>query len=228
MSLTAAYVALLTGVVVWALLVRKLRARPWEAQLATGDGNVAGGMRMPAAKVGLWIFLAVITSLFALFMSAYAMRMGHGHGGDVHDWHPLAEPGVLWLNTGLLIVGSVAMQWSRMNVARGDAKRTHDALLMGGLLTLAFIAGQLFAWQQLRASSGFTPHDPALAFFYLLTAVHGIHLLGGLAVWTRTLVRMRRKDVELVDLRLSVELCAVYWHYLLLIWLALFTLMLTT
>ena len=228
MSMSAAYVALLTGIVVWALLVRKLRARPWEAQLATGDGNVSEGMRMPPAKVGLWVFLAVITSLFALFMSAYAMRMGHGHVGELHDWHPLAEPGVLWLNTALLIVGSVAMQWSRVNAARGDAKRTHDALLMGGLLALAFVAGQLFAWQQLRSSPGFSPRDPALAFFYVLTAVHGVHMLGGLAVWGKTMIRMRRKDVELIDVRLSIELCTVYWHYLLLIWVALFTLMLTT
>jgi len=226
MSLTAAYFALLTGVVVWALLVRKLRVRPWEAQLAAD--TAPSEVRLPAAKVGLWIFLAVVTSLFSLFMSAYAMRMGHGHGGDVHDWHSLSEPRVLWLNTGMLILGSVAMQWARMNAARGERKRTHDALLVGGLFTVAFLAGQLFAWSELRASAGFTLHDPALAFFYLLTAVHGAHLLGGLVVWARALLRMRLKDTELIDVRLSVDLCAVYWHYLLLIWLALFALLLST
>jgi cytochrome c oxidase subunit 3 len=228
-SLSAAYAALLTGVIVWAVLVRKLRARPWETQLAGDDSGVSSGMRLSAAKVGLWIFLAVITSLFALFMTAYSMRMGHGHGsGEVHDWHSLSEPRVLWLNTGLLILGSIAMQWSRMSAARGDAGRTRDALLMGGLLTCAFLAGQLFAWRELRASAGFTLQDPALAFFYLLTAVHGAHLLGGLVVWAKTWLRMRHKDTELIDIRLSVDLCAVYWHYLLIVWLALFTLLLAT
>jgi cytochrome c oxidase subunit 3 len=226
-SLTAAYVALLTGIFVWAMLVRKLRVRPWETQLATHDSNFSSQFNVPAAKVGLWIFLAIITSLFALFMSAYAMRMGHGHGGDVHDWVPLTEPNVLWLNTGLLICASVAMQWARMNAARGQRKRTHDSLLLGGLLAIAFIAGQLYAWQELRASERFTPRDPALAF-YVLTAVHGIHLLGGLVVWVKTLLRMRRKDIELIDVRLSIDLCTVYWHYLLFIWVALFTLLLTT
>jgi cytochrome c oxidase subunit 3 len=128
----------------------------------------------------------------------------------------------------MLIMSSIAMQWARMNVARGDAGRAYDALLIGGLLTLAFLAGQFFAWRELRASPGFTLSDPALAFFYLLTAVHGAHLLGGLVVWTRTLRRMRDEDIELIDIRLSVDLCAVYWHYLLFIWLALFTLLLAT
>lgn len=227
MSLSAAYVALLTGVLVWAVLVRKLRARPWE-QLSASETSALGAARMPPAKVGLWIFLAVISSLFALFMTAYSMRMGHGHAQDMHDWHPVSEPGVLWLNSGMLVLGSIAMQWARMNVARGERKRTHDSLLIGGLLTLAFLAGQLYAWRELQAAVGFTPQEPALAFFYVLTAVHGAHLLGGLVVWARTLIRMRNKDTELIDIRLSIDLCAVYWHYLLLVWLVLFTLLLAT
>lgn len=227
MSLSAAYVALLTGVLVWAVLVRKLRARPWE-QLSANEARAQGEPRMQPAKVGLWIFLGVISSLFALFMTAYAMRMGHGHAQDMHDWHPVTEPTVLWLNTGMLVLSSIAMQWARMNVARGEHKRTYDALLMGGLLALTFLAGQLYAWRELREAAGFSPRDPALAFFYVLTAVHGAHILGGLVVWAKTLVRMRRKDTELIDIRLSIHLCAVYWHYLLLVWLVLFTLLLAT
>jgi cytochrome c oxidase subunit 3 len=62
--------------------------------------------------------------------------------------------------------------------------------------------------------------------------VHGLHLLGGLYVWGRTVARMRRKDVEVIDVRqpivLSIELCSVYWHFLLLVWLGLFAVMLST
>lgn len=227
MSLTVAYAALITGVVVWWLLVRKLTVRPWERQVATDEGLAAAGEKFPPARVGLWIFLAVITSLFALFISAYYMRMGHGHG-QLQDWNALSEPPVLWLNTALLILSSIAMQWARANVLRGQADRTREGLLVGGLLTLAFLGGQFFAWRELRLSELFTPGDPAIAFFYLLTAVHGLHLLGGLFVWGRTLVRLRRKDLELIDVRLSVELCTVYWHYLLLVWLVLFALLLST
>ena len=226
MTLTAAYIALGTGVVVWAVLVRKLTAKPWEAQVAGGP-TAAEEVRPAPARVGLWVFLAVVTSLFALFCSAYYMRMGHGHG-EVHDWLHYSKPQVLWLNSALLILASVAMQWARNAVTRGQAATARDALLLGGLLTLGFLAGQLFAWRELRELPLFDPRNPAFAFFYLLTAVHAIHLLGGLFVWARTLVRLRRKDIELIDVRLSVELCSVYWHYLLLVWLVLFALLLAT
>jgi cytochrome c oxidase subunit III len=224
-SLTVAYGALLSGVIVWLVLVRKLSARSWEGQVVADDAH--HGMNFAPAKIGLSVFLAVITSLFALFISAYYMRMGHGHG-DVHDWHPLVEPPVLWFNTAMLIVGSVAMQWTRAKIAQGNLPQARSGLLAGGLLTLAFLVGQFIAWREIRLSGFFTPNNPAIAFFYLLTAVHGVHLLGGLYVWARTLIRMRRKDIEAIDVRISVELCTVYWHYLLLVWLVLFALLLST
>ena len=93
---------------------------------------------------------------------------------------------------------------------------------------MAFLAGQLVAWRQLSASGHFMANSPAIAFFYLLTAVHGLHLLGGLFVWGKTVVRMAQPGVELLDVALSVELCTVYWHYLLLVWLVLFALLLST
>lgn len=228
MNLYVAYTALLSGVVVWFLLVRKLRAKPWEAQVVSGPADSEAPAGPPTAKVGLFVFLGVVTSLFALFTSAYYMRMG-GHGHEtVADWTQLTEPAVLWLNTLLLVFGSIAMQAARASATRGRADRTRDGLLIGGLLTIAFLAGQVFAWRQIVDSGEFTPRNPAIAFFYVLTAVHGLHLLGGLYVWGRTLLRMRREETELIDVRLSVELCTVYWHYLLLVWLGLFALLLST
>ena len=227
MSLTVAYFALATGIVVWLILVRKLSARSWEAgPVATVDLDEP---RWPAKRVGLWIFLAVITSLFGLFVSAYYMRLnGHHESGPATDWVVLNEPPVLWLNTLLLIAASVAMQAARKSVQGGNVAGSFKGLLVGGLLTLAFLGGQLYAWALVRNSEFFSPLNPAVAFFYLLTAVHGLHLLGGLYVWGRTLARMRRENVEVIDVRLSVELCSVYWHFLLLVWLGLFAVMLST
>lgn len=226
MSLTVAYAALATGIVVWLILVRKLSTKSWEPQPASATD--VEEPRWPAARVGLWVFLAVITSLFGLFLSAYYMRLtGHHGSGPAQDWGALNEPPVLWLNTLLLIAASVAMQAARKAV-RDSLERSFTALLLGGLLTLAFLGGQFYAWAQVRDTEFFTPANPALAFFYLLTAVHGLHLLGGLYVWGRTLVRMRREDVEAIDVRLSVELCSVYWHFLLFVWLGVFAVMLST
>ena len=224
MSLSAAYAALFAGVLVWALTVRRLATRPWEtpgpvAELKAGDfGSLA------PHRVGLWTFLAVVTSLFSLFISAYFMRMEHGHG----DWIRVPLPRILWLNSGLLILSSVAMQWARRSVRLGQRSAANAGLIAGGALTLAFLGGQLLGWRTLGASGYFLGPNPALAFFYLLTAVHGLHLLGGLAVWGRTLARMSRPMTKLADLRLSVELCTLYWHYLLLVWLVLFAVLLST
>ena len=227
MSLTVAYFALATGIVVWLILVRKLSAKSWEAVPASAAE--LEGPRWPAQRVGLWVFLAVITSLFGLFVSAYYMRLNGHHGtGPATDWRALSEPPVLWLNTLLLIAASVAMQASRKSVRAGNVQGSLKTLLLSGLLTLAFLAGQLYAWAQVRNSEFFSPLNPAVAFFYLLTAVHGLHLIGGLYVWGRTLARIRKKDVEVIDVRLSIELCSVYWHFLLLVWLGLFAVMLST
>ena len=90
-----------------------------------------------------------------------------------------------------------------------------------------FIAGQLIAWQQLVGSGYFLAANPANAFFYVLTALHGVHLLGGLVAWGRTAQKVwRGSDMQAV--RLSVELCAIYWHFLLILWLVLFYLLLST
>ena len=224
MSLSVAFVALLAGVVVWGLLARRLTARSWETPGSTEEVKAGSALSLPPAKIGLFALLAVITSLFGLFISAYWMRMEHAHG----DWNPLAVPRVLWLNTGLLILSSAAMQWARAAAGHARADRVRAGLIAGGVFAWAFLAGQLLAWHQLSASGYFVARNPAVAFFYLLTGVHGLHLLGGLLVWGKTVVRMAQAGVELVDLRLSVELCTVYWHYLLLVWLVLFGLLLST
>lgn len=232
MNLWVASAALLTGIIVWWLLVRKLTTRSWErgASAAIHDQvHSAGNLSLPPATIGLWVFLAVVTSLFGLFIAAYYIRMGHGHGAMqvANDWRAVREPPVLWINTLLLALSSIAMQSARRATSRSHASGARLALIAGGGLTILFLAGQLAAWQQMSSSGYLLRNNPAVAFFYMLTAVHGLHLLGGLWVWGRTLVRMWA-GTELIDIHLSVKLCSVYWHYLLLIWLVLFALLLYT
>ncbi|MGQ0593740.1 MAG: cytochrome c oxidase subunit 3 [Gammaproteobacteria bacterium] len=175
------------------------------------------GLPVPTAKLGLWVFMGVVTVLFTIIVSTYVTRMGFA------DWRPLPEPRLLWLNTGVLILSSVAMQWAQVAARRGRIGSLRVGLLAGGVFAWAFLAGQLWAWQQLGASGYFLAVNPANTFFYLITALHGLHLCGGLAAWGKTTVKVWRG----LEVRLSVELCAVYWHFLLVVWLGLFVLMLT-
>jgi cytochrome c oxidase subunit 3 len=183
-----------------------------------GGGPFTGGLPLPKAKVGLWVFMGVVTVLFSIIVSAYVMRMGFA------DWQPLPEPRLLWLNTGVLIASSAAMQWARIAARRGRLDDVKVALLTGGILAGAFLAGQLWAWQQLGAAGYFVATNPANSFFYLITALHGLHLLGGLGAWGETTVKVWRG----FNVGLSVQLCTVYWHFLLVVWLVLFGLMLST
>jgi cytochrome c oxidase subunit III len=219
-TITLMFLAALMGVVLWWLFKQSVGVEPWVAQASAKDVHGAALAR-PAAKTALWIFLAVVTSLFALFISAYAMRMDFG------DWSSLPKPQLLWLNTALLIVTSVAMQWAVAAARRGNAAAVRTGLIAVGVLSIAFLAGQLAVWQQLSDSGYFLATNPANAFFYLLTAVHGVHLVGGLVAWGRTVAKVRR-GVEIANVRLSVELCAIYWHFLLGVWLVLFALLLST
>ncbi|MFL5155243.1 MAG: cytochrome c oxidase subunit 3, partial [Microvirga sp.] len=180
-----------------------------------------GVSAVPTAKIGLGVFLAVVGALFALFMSANVMRM------SVADWRPVPKPTVLWFNTGVLILSSAALQWAQEAAARRDMAAMRTALMAAGATVFAFLIGQLLAWQQLNAGGYYLASNPASTFFYLLTAVHGLHLLGGLIALGRAAVRVRG-GADPDRLRLSLELCAMYWHFLLLVWLVLFALLFIT
>jgi cytochrome c oxidase subunit III len=206
---------------VWWLFRQTINVRPWIEQRPIENVYGDGALSLPPVKVGLGVFLAVATSLFALLISAYFMRM------TGPDWTTLAVPKGLWLNTGALILSSVAMQWTRIAARRGRMDGVRIGLIAGGVFTICFLAGQLWVWQQLNASGYFVAANPANAFFYLLTALHGLHLLGGLWVWAKTTAKVARGGA-VGEVRLSVELCTVYWHYLLLVWLVLFALLLLT
>jgi cytochrome c oxidase subunit 3 len=165
----------------------------------------------PPSKVGLFIFLAVVGSLFALFISAYAMRM------QLPDWRTLPVPGILWLNTAILALSSLALHGAKRAADRGEMPELRIGLLAAGVSALAFLSGQLLAWRQLSNEGYFLAANPANAFFYILTGLHGLHLLGGLVALGRTIEKAWRENAT-ERLRLSVELCATYWHFLLLAW----------
>ncbi|MGI8568800.1 MAG: cytochrome c oxidase subunit 3 [Methylocella sp.] len=218
MNITFLFLAVIAAIVAWWLAQQRLTAKPWLEAGSIGD---TGASSLPAAKIGLGVFLAVVSSLFALLISAYSMRMEMG------EWKPAPVPKLLWLNTGALILSSGALQWARVAAHRGRLDRVRAVLLAGGIFAFAFLAGQLVAWRQLDAAGYYLTANPAAAFFYLITGVHGLHLLGGLVALGRTMDKAWQ-GAKLDQMRLSVDLCATYWHFLLFVWLVLFSLLLLT
>ena len=140
---------------------------------------------------------------------------------------PLWEPWLLWPNTAVLILSSIALYWAVVRARLGDRDGLRLGLLAGGALAAVFLVGQLAAWRELIALGYFASSNPANAFFYLITGLHGLHLLGGLVAWGRTMTKLGRGD-EIARLGASAELCAIYWHFLLVVWLVLFVLLVMT
>ncbi len=218
MNILYLFLAVIAAIVAWWLAQQRLTAKPW---LEVGPTGATGASSLPAAKIGLAVFLAVVGCLFALLISAYSMRMEMG------EWRPAPAPRLLWLNTGVLVLSSSALQWAQVAARRGRMDRLRAGLLAGGGMALAFLAGQLIAWRQLDAAGYYLTNNPAAAFFYLITGVHGLHILGGLVALGRTMDKAWQR-VAVDEMRLSVELCAMYWHFLLLVWLVFFSLLLLT
>jgi cytochrome c oxidase subunit III len=219
MGVTILFFAGLAVIAVWWLSTQRLTSKPWLEQGSAGEFAGTGVSSVPMAKVGLGVLLAAIGSLFALFISAYFMRM------QIADWRAVPKPTLLWVNTGMLMLSSAALQWARMKADRNDISGVRAALLGGGAAAFLFIAGQLLAWRQLGEAGYFLTSNPASSFFYLITALHGVHVLGGIVALGRNVARAWQGR-DLARLRLGLDLCSLYWDFLLLMWLVLFGLLL--
>ena len=168
--------------------------------------------------MGLGVFLAVAGCLFSLLCAAFFMRM------DAPDWQAPPIPGILWFNTAVLIASSLALDLARRAADRRETDDVKSWLLVGGGCALLFLLGQLWAWRELAAQGLYASSNPANAFFYLLTGTHALHLVGGLAALART-ARAAWSGRGGAELAASVELCAIYWHFLLFVWLLLFAML---
>jgi cytochrome c oxidase subunit 3 len=218
MSAIILFMAGMAAIAGWWLSQQRLGAKPWLEEGVIVDFREESAPSMPPAKIGLGVFLAVVGSLFALFISAYSMRM------ELIDWRSLPVPRLLWFNTGVLVLSSVALQWAHVAARRNDMDGVIVGLCAGGASAITFLVGQLLAWRQLSAAGYFLASNPANSFFYLITAAHGLHLMGGLVALGRTTAKVWR-GAAMTQVRLSVELCAIYWHFLLLVWLVLLALL---
>ncbi|MEX1033862.1 MAG: cytochrome c oxidase subunit 3 [Cellvibrionaceae bacterium] len=202
-------------------LYRILTEMPWKGHQDEAGALAAhpgGAVSVPPQKVALRLFLGVVGVMFALFITAYIVRM------ELSDWRPMPESSLLWFNTLILFLSSIALQWTRLALNRGQASKVKAGLLLGGLLTAGFVFGQVTVWRQMHAEGYILYNNPANSFFYVLTGIHALHMLGGLWVWMRASFRAW-SGATMEKIRLSIELCTVYWHFLVLVWLVLFALL---
>jgi cytochrome c oxidase subunit III len=170
------------------------------------------------SRTGIWIALAAITMSFAAFTSALIVRQA-----SATDWRHLPIPSIVLLNTAVLLASSITLEVARRRVAdfaRGNIQDRAAALLSlctTLFLGLLFVGGQIVAWSQLRARGLYLASNPNSSFFYVLTAIHAMHVLGGLAGLLRVIFILRQPVFSLR--RSTMDATSYYWHFMGVLWL---------
>src|SRR5688572_843393 len=199
----------------------------------SGDGDYwAFQNRLRRARLGMYVAMASILMLFAGFGSAFIVRQGIGFFDDtiqqtVNDWRALRLPGIVWLNTLLLAASSVTLERARRKARMafaaagwesGDSREEVPWLNLTLVLGVGFLLGQLVTWRQLADQGIFMATNPSSSFFYVFTATHGLHLLGGVIAlgYAALAVRLGR-GIE--SRRMVLEVTALYWHFMGVLWL---------
>ncbi len=179
-----------------------------------GDGGNDGrGADRRASFTGLFVLLAASTMVFAALTSAFVVRRGLSD-----DWASMAKPHILWVNTAVLLASSVALDLSRRALKARNRSRFNLWWTLGTALGVLFLVGQAYAWRELKGAGVFIATNPSSSFFYVLTASHAFHLLGGVMALVYV-------DVQALRLRLgpakrtAIDVTAIFWHFLDGIWL---------
>jgi cytochrome c oxidase subunit 3 len=187
-----------------------------------GDRHLVHDYSPPLASTGIWVVVYAITMTFAALTSALIVRKGSSL-----DWQSFTLPSILYLNTALLLGSSVTLEVARRRVAtfmggiavpgEGPARWLYITLVFG----LLFVVGQYVAWARLRAEGLYLATNPSSSFFYLLTAAHVLHVLGGLIGLLYVIGKVRKSQLR----RSTLDAASRYWHFVDLLWVYLLVLL---
>jgi cytochrome c oxidase subunit 3 len=189
-----------------------------------GGGDDDGEEDSPPGiyRISLWATLSAVLTLFIVLAIAYVVR-----STNPRFWEPIVLPPILWASTGVLLVSSLTCEAGRIAMARGRDRAYGAWLLVTGGLGGVFIALQVIAWKQLAAGGVFLNENPHSSFFYLFTAAHGLHLLGGIVVVVFLGLRsLRPTHRQRLSVRQEIAgVATIYWHFMGALWCLLFVLL---
>ncbi len=179
-----------------------------------GDGDDGNKRRRPGGPpspnryyTGIALGIVSILMFFMALASAFLVRRGTSG-----DWIPVHLPAVLWINTLALVASSLTLERARRSLSRLNLSGFRKLWTVTTALGALFLIGQLVAWRQLVAQGVFMASNPASSFFYIFTAAHGLHLLGGVGALLYVLVR--KFDNARIALPTAAEIASHYWHFM--------------
>src|SRR5712692_5899397 len=184
-------------------------APPPTSDFGGDDGDPGGrGASRRASITGLLVLLAASVMLFAAFTSAFFVRRGMSN-----DWVNTPLPRILWINTAVLVVSGLALELARRALRSGSRAAFNRYWTGGTILGAVFLCGQYAAWRQLNDAGIYLATNPSSSFFFLLTCVHAVHLIGGMGALGYVNIQALRLRLG-PGKRTAVDVCAVFWHFL--------------
>ena len=209
-------------------IFKTLQQKPWIPE--TAAASAAGVYDTPdpsdAARTALRFILAIVGVLFFLFIITFLSR---SQSPDFEalagaPWQPFTDASRLWFNTALLACASLAMHLGLTGTRKGKLNVTVLGVSAGVCFTVLFLLAQFDLWLHLQSMGFYVNSNPANSYFYLLTAVHGLHLIGGMIVLSNVVFRVWY-DNSPESLSSPLQLCTTYWHFLFGVWMVLFALL---
>ena len=152
----------------------------------SGDGGDGFHYSPARYRIGAWMAVGSILMLFVALTSAYIVR-----SASSNDWRPIAMPKILWLSTALILISSVTIEVARKALRRGIESTFKQWMTITTALGVLFLAGQIEAFRQLTAAGFYLSSNPHTSYAYVLTGLHGLHLMGGVLALLYVMIRAR-------------------------------------
>lgn len=170
---------------------------------------------MHPKKFALWLFMVTVVMLFAAWTSAYIVRQSEG------NWLEYDLPEVFWITSGIVVLSSISLQWAYLSAKKDNFVQLRVGMVTTVLLGIAFLVGQWYSWVALVDREVFFVGNPAGSFLYVLTGMHGIHLISGLLFLIIVVISTFNMKVHSKSM-VVMEMATTYWHFLGGLWLYLF------
>ena len=178
-------------------------------------------LAMNPKKFALWLFCVSVVMIFGALTSAYIVRQAEG------NWLVFELPQLFWINSGVILVSSITMHWAYLSAKRDSLEKVKIAMVITTILGVSFLVGQYLAWGDLVDQKVYLVGNPSGSFVYILSGLHGLHIVGGVIFLLIVLSSTFKYKVHSKSLN-QIEMCATYWHFLGGLWLYLFVFLLLT
>jgi len=172
-------------------------------------------LAMHPRKFALWLFIITVVMIFAALTSAYIVRQAEG------NWLAFELPIELWITSGIIVLSSVTMQWSYIAAKKDELSQVRIGLIVTTILGVIFLLGQFYVWGALVDKNVFFVGNPSGSFLYVLTGLHGAHLISGIIFLIIVLISALKYKVHAKNLT-QIQMCRTYWHFLGGLWIYLF------